>query len=308
MRELFSARRDRDGQPGRRTGDGERRACDTPRRPGAPRHASRALSRRCCASGRRGGRLPRRVPGLDPHHQHAAGHAGALARGRARRRRSGASTRRDFTAYYLGVLAVRLLTSTWVVWQMSMEIRDGTLSAKLLRPDPPALRLRGRAPGGGADARAGRLADRRDPGRTRPAIGCCDHDPVLLAILLASLVGAWLLIFFTMVLHRRAGVLRGERARAVRAVAGRARDLLGLPVPLEVLPALDPRRRARAAVPLHARVPGRDAGRAAETRRGALRALAAQWGYVGVLRRGGAAGLARAACAASRRSEDDVAR
>ena len=44
---------------------------------------------------------------------------------------------KEFTAYYLAVQAVRLLTSTWVVWQMSMEIRDGTLSAKLLRPIHP---------------------------------------------------------------------------------------------------------------------------------------------------------------------------
>ena len=35
------------------------------------------------------------------------------------------------------VLAGRLLTSTWVVWQMSMEIRDGTLSSRLLRPIHP---------------------------------------------------------------------------------------------------------------------------------------------------------------------------
>ena len=48
---------------------------------------------------------------------------------------------RAFTAYYLGVLAVRLLTSNWAVWQLSMEIRDGTLSAKLLRPIHPILAL-----------------------------------------------------------------------------------------------------------------------------------------------------------------------
>ncbi|HEY2595255.1 MAG TPA: ABC-2 family transporter protein, partial [Chloroflexota bacterium] len=44
---------------------------------------------------------------------------------------------KEFTAYYLAVQAVRLLTSTWVVWQMSMEIRDGTLSSRLLRPIHP---------------------------------------------------------------------------------------------------------------------------------------------------------------------------
>ncbi|HEY5453491.1 MAG TPA: hypothetical protein VIQ54_32280, partial [Polyangia bacterium] len=43
----------------------------------------------------------------------------------------------QFTAYYLGVLAVRLATSNWMAWQMSMEIRDGTLSTKLLRPIHP---------------------------------------------------------------------------------------------------------------------------------------------------------------------------
>ena len=51
----------------------------------------------------------------------------------------------QFTAYYLGVLVVRLATSNWMAWQMSMEIRDGTLSAKLLRPIHPLVRLRGRS-------------------------------------------------------------------------------------------------------------------------------------------------------------------
>ena len=44
---------------------------------------------------------------------------------------------KDFTTYFLGVLAVRLLTSNWAAWQMAMEVRDGTLAAKLLRPVHP---------------------------------------------------------------------------------------------------------------------------------------------------------------------------
>ena len=44
---------------------------------------------------------------------------------------------REFTTYFLGVLTIRLLTSNWVAWQLSMEIRDGTLSGKLLRPIHP---------------------------------------------------------------------------------------------------------------------------------------------------------------------------
>ncbi|MBS2021430.1 MAG: ABC-2 family transporter protein [Deltaproteobacteria bacterium] len=43
----------------------------------------------------------------------------------------------DFTAYYLTSLMVRVLTGCWVVWEMSMEIRSGTLSLRLLRPLHP---------------------------------------------------------------------------------------------------------------------------------------------------------------------------
>jgi len=106
---------------------------------------------------------------------------------------------KQFTAYYLAILAVRLLTSTWVVWQMSMEIRDGTLSAKLLRPLHPliaysaehlaAVPLRFLVISPIAVILVLTAGDR-----------LAVRDPALLAIFLASLVGAWLLIFFTMVL------------------------------------------------------------------------------------------------------------
>ena len=126
-----------------------------------------------------------------------------------------------------------------------MEIRDGTLSAKLLRPIHPLVALRRRAPGGGADARAG---DRRRSSRSWSSTAgerlLRPRSALLASSSLASLVGAWLLIFFTMVLHRHAGVLRRERARHLRAVARRARILSGYLVPLELLPALGARRRA----------------------------------------------------------------
>jgi ABC-2 type transport system permease protein len=104
-----------------------------------------------------------------------------------------------FTAYFLAVLVVRLVTSTWVVWQMSMEIRDGTLAAKLLRPVHPlfayaaehlaAVPMRALTMSPIvvllAYSAGGRLAV---------------HDPVLMAVLAASLLGAWLLLFFVNVL------------------------------------------------------------------------------------------------------------
>jgi ABC-2 type transport system permease protein len=105
----------------------------------------------------------------------------------------------QFTAYYLGVLAVRLATSNWMAWQMSVEIRDGTLSAKLLRPIHPLysyaadhlsaipMRILVVSPivAGLIVTSWGRLVR---------------HDPKLLLVLGASLVGAWLLTYFAMVL------------------------------------------------------------------------------------------------------------
>jgi ABC-2 type transport system permease protein len=97
------------------------------------------------------------------------------------------------------VLAVRLATSNWMAWQMSVEIRDGTLSAKLLRPIHPLysyaadhlsaipMRILVVSPivAGLIVTSWGRLVR---------------HDPRLLLVLGASLVGAWLLVFFSMVL------------------------------------------------------------------------------------------------------------
>jgi ABC-2 type transport system permease protein len=106
---------------------------------------------------------------------------------------------KQFTAYYLAVLAVRLLTSTWVVWQMSMEIRDGSLSSKLLRPLHPLVAYS-----------AEHLA--AVPMRVlviSPVLALLVfvagdrlalRNPTMVAIIVASLLGAWLLIFFTMVL------------------------------------------------------------------------------------------------------------
>jgi ABC-2 type transport system permease protein len=86
-----------------------------------------------------------------------------------------------------------------MAWQMSMEIRDGTLSAKLLRPIHPLY---------------GFAADHLSAIPMRilvvsPIVAALivtswgrlvRHDPKLLLVLAASLVGAWLLVFFCMVL------------------------------------------------------------------------------------------------------------
>jgi ABC-2 type transport system permease protein len=188
---------------------------------------------------------------------------------------------REFTAYYLGVLAVRLLTSTWVVWQMSMEIRDGTLSSRLLRPVHPVFAYAAQHLAGvpmRAIVVSPILAIMIAAAGDRLAL----HDPALMGIFAASLLGAWLLIFFTMVLvgalafFVESAVAVFELWLAVHAVFS------GYLIPLEALPSW--MGRAAAVLPLRFML-----GFPVEILIGlmapaaALRQLAAQWGYVLVL-------------------------
>ncbi len=46
---------------------------------------------------------------------------------------------REFTAYFLATFIVRQLTGSWISWQLNHEIRQGTLSMRLLRPLHPFL-------------------------------------------------------------------------------------------------------------------------------------------------------------------------
>ncbi|MBI5507230.1 MAG: ABC-2 family transporter protein [Deltaproteobacteria bacterium] len=44
---------------------------------------------------------------------------------------------REFAAYFLSTLVVRLLTGAWVVWTMNLEIKNGQLAMRLIRPVHP---------------------------------------------------------------------------------------------------------------------------------------------------------------------------
>jgi ABC-2 type transport system permease protein len=46
---------------------------------------------------------------------------------------------KEFTAYFLVALMVRQLTGSWAIWELNMEIRQGTLGMRLLRPIHPFL-------------------------------------------------------------------------------------------------------------------------------------------------------------------------
>jgi len=45
----------------------------------------------------------------------------------------------QLNTYYLTTLVVRIVTSTWMVWELTMDIRQGRLSSRLLRPLHPLL-------------------------------------------------------------------------------------------------------------------------------------------------------------------------
>lgn len=42
-------------------------------------------------------------------------------------------------AYFLATFIVRQLTSSWISWQINMDVRDGTLATRLLRPVHPLV-------------------------------------------------------------------------------------------------------------------------------------------------------------------------
>jgi ABC-2 type transport system permease protein len=48
---------------------------------------------------------------------------------------------REFRAYFLATLVYRLVSASWVVWDMSFQIRQGTIAARLLRPVHPLVQF-----------------------------------------------------------------------------------------------------------------------------------------------------------------------
>jgi len=103
----------------------------------------------------------------------------------------------DFTAYYLAALVVRLLTGAWVIWEVNFEIRQGTLSYRLLRPIHPLVAY--------ACENVGAM-----PLRVVVVIpiaiaavllagpGHVTSDPLLLGVFPLAVVGAWLITFLAM--------------------------------------------------------------------------------------------------------------
>ena len=140
-----------------------------------------------------------------------------------------------FVAYYLATLIVRLITSTWMVWELTMEIRQGTLATRLLRPLHPLLAY---------------LAQHLAAVPLRALITSplmlvlvlvsggqlTLGDPLHVAVLLLSLVGAWLILFLMMAIVGSLALFVDSAIGVFEIWLGLHFLLSGYLIPLELLP------------------------------------------------------------------------
>lgn len=186
-------------------------------------------------------------------------------------------------SYFLATLIIRILTSSWMVWELTMDIRQGRLATRLLRPLHPllaysaqhlaAVPLRALVVSPLVAILVFALAREAGPA------GLALADPARLAILLAALAGAWLLLFFTMVIIGSLAMFVDSALSVFELWLGIHFILSGYLVPVELLP---PWARALGEVlpfwyslgfPVETAVGLLDTG-------AALRALSVQWIYV----------------------------
>jgi len=142
---------------------------------------------------------------------------------------------REFAAYYLGMLIVRILTGSWLVWELTMEIRRGTLATRLLRPVHPlwtysAMQL----------AAVPLRAIIISPivvvlywiaGARLPL-----HEPERVMIVVASIAGAWLLLFLVMAIIGMLAAYVESALSVFDLWIGAQAILSGFLVPLELMP------------------------------------------------------------------------
>ena len=188
---------------------------------------------------------------------------------------------KEFVAYFRATLIVRMLTSSWVVWEMTMEIRQGTLATRLLRPIHPllaysaehlaAIPLRALVSTPVIAALVWAAGDR-----------IAFRDPATALILAAALVGAWLIMFLTMVLLGTLALFV-ESAIGVFELWFAAYSLLsGYFVPLDLFPHWVTQMtralpfRYMLGFPVETLI-------GMNTRADALAELGIQWGFVAVL-------------------------
>jgi ABC-2 type transport system permease protein len=142
---------------------------------------------------------------------------------------------RDFVAYYLATLVVRLVTGAWVVWEANMEIRQGTLAFRLLRPIHPLVHYAAEniaaVPLRAAIALPIALLLLVAVGGDRVT-----HDPLLWAVFTVSLLGAWLITFLAMSVIAALAFWVDSATSVAQVWFGLFTLLSGYVMPLEIFP------------------------------------------------------------------------
>ena len=141
----------------------------------------------------------------------------------------------EFTAYFLAGLLVRLLTGCWVGYELNMDIRQGTLAMRLLRPLHPlvaysaenlaALPLRGLI----TLPLVGILLAATGPGQLT-------HDPLLLAIFVVGVALAWLITFLIQACIGASGLHLESAMSIAELYFGLFSVFSGYLIPLELFP------------------------------------------------------------------------
>jgi ABC-2 type transport system permease protein len=140
-----------------------------------------------------------------------------------------------FIAYYLVTLVVRQLTGAWIAWDMNREIKEGTLALRLLKPIHPLA-------GYSADSLAAlpmRALISLPLSVTVLVLSSRDHlthDPVVVLIFLASLMGAWLLNFAVSATIGTLGLFIESSLEVWELWFGVYMLLSGYLIPLELFP------------------------------------------------------------------------
>ena len=214
---------------------------------------------------------------------------------------------REFTAYYLGVLAVRLADQ-----QLDgvADVDGGPRRhavGQAAAPDPSAVRLRRRASGGDPDAASWSCRRSSRCWSTRRGIAWRATIRAGARCWWRRCVGAWLLTFFSMVLLGALAFFVDSAMGVFELWIGVHAIFSGYLIPLEVLPGVGARSRRRCCRSGSCWRSRSRRWSACCRPRQALRQLAAQWLYVAR-----PASLARArsgapASGASRPSEADSA-
>lgn len=141
----------------------------------------------------------------------------------------------ELGAYFLSVLIVRMLTGSWVVWDLVYEIRQGEIAMRLLRPMHPFLAY--------ATENLAAIPMRALMAFPVAVVALVwlgseqlASDPLAWVVVPLSLAGAWLITFFTMAAIGSLGFFWESTFGVYQLWLGFYFIFSGYTVPLELFP------------------------------------------------------------------------